>query len=557
MEQQNAPTEDALFYNLDNTREARPADYPQDNITTPNTAVARLNGNDPDKRIGPSIILKVMAGDTIQAAVRAFYRQQATKQNNAGLPAEQMLAGLLQAFTAPAEQAAAMHSRTLAPGTTATGPGLTASDLQQLRSNDPRQNQQDKPKAYLNYVFFDNQFNFVGDGSGVKQVDGDPGQLETLASGKVVVKKSGYVYVYTSNESDQDVLFDNLGVEQITGPILEEDHYYPYGLVMDGISTMAPLKLANDYKYNGKLLNDKEFADGTGLDWYSYGMREYDVQIARFPQLDPLTDEFAALTPYQYASDEPIGNVDLDGLEAASILSVYKEAGEYVLVAAAKPVTAVSVGKAFFKGFGKDLWGAVEGTVHAVTHLGQTVNTIAGLSRMGSVDQLMLGMALYQQGRQTLQTFKAGNANAKAEIIGAGAGELLQIFGGEVSEVGKLGEIGKLGEAAGDVGKVAEDASKLEEAAKTEAKVIDQATVHGNSLKSLKPTWGYKLYSQDGTFLKNGITSKLVPESRYTKSFMSDKFMQEKILFPNRKAAWDWEFQQNLIQRGPLNLNMH
>lgn len=91
---------------------------------------------------------------------------------------------------------------------------------------------------------------------------------------------------------------------------------------------------------------------------------------------------------------------------------------------------------------------------------------------------------------------------------------------------------------------------------KAAAKGSTKAAVHGNSLKSLKPTWGYKLYSQDGTFLKNGITSKLVPESRYTKSFMLDKFMDASS-FPNRKAAWDWEFQQNQILRGPLNKNMH
>jgi hypothetical protein len=222
------------------------------------------------------------------------------------------------------------------------------------------------------------------------------------------------------------------------------------------------------------------------------------------------------LTPYQYASDEPIGNVDLDGLEAASILSVYKEAGEYVVVAAAKPVTAVSVGKAFFKGFGKDLWGAVKGTVHAVTHLGQTVNTIAELSRMGSVDRLMLGMALYQQGRQTLQTFKAGNANAKAEIIGAGAGELLQILGGEVSEVGKLGEIGKLGEAAGDVGKVAEDATKLEEAAKGGGRVFwsggeEAMNAAANYAKS---TGGTTLeMTRAGQNLQNLIMTRNIPWS--------------------------------------------
>lgn len=38
---------------------------------------------------------------------------------------------------------------------------------------------------------------------------------------------------------------------------------------------------------------------------------------------------------------------------------------------------------------------------------------------------------------------------------------------------------------------------------------------------------------------------------------MSDKVMLEKTLFPNRLAAYEWEFQQNQILRGPLNLNMH
>ncbi|MBL7888037.1 MAG: hypothetical protein JNL24_00700 [Bacteroidia bacterium] len=55
------------------------------------------------------------------------------------------------------------------------------------------------------------------------------------------------------------------------------------------------------------------------------------------------------------------------------------------------------------------------------------------------------------------------------------------------------------GEAAG-VTKVADDA--LENAAKGVEEVIEQATVHGNSLKSMKPTWGYKLYSNDGTLAK-------------------------------------------------------
>ena len=87
-------------------------------------------------------------------------------------------------------------------------------------------------------------------------------------------------------------------------------------------------------------------------------------------------------------------------------------------------------------------------------------------------------------------------------------------------------------------------------------KVGAEVAVHGNSLKSMRPTWGYKLYSQDGTFLKNGITSQAKAESRYTKAYMSDKYM-EKQMFPNRRAAYDWAAAQNKIQKGPLNKNNH
>lgn len=83
-----------------------------------------------------------------------------------------------------------------------------------------------------------------------------------------------------------------------------------------------------------------------------------------------------------------------------------------------------------------------------------------------------------------------------------------------------------------------------------------EKAVHGNSLSSLKPTWGYKLFSQEGTFLKNGITSKPIVETRYTQAFMKDKYM-EAIQFPNRLDAYKWKFQQNQILPGPLNLNKH
>jgi len=101
-------------------------------------------------------------------------------------------------------------------------------------------------------------------------------------------------------------------------------------------------------------------------------------------------------------------------------------------------------------------------------------------------------------------------------------------------------------------------AAKDVRAATTVARLgqISKLTAHGNSLSSVRPTWGYKLYSTSGKFLKNGITSRAVAETRYTKAFMADKRMITKA-FANRKAAYEWEALQNKIRRGPLNKNWH
>ena len=71
------------------------------------------------------------------------------------------------------------------------------------------------------------------------------------------------------------------------------------------------------------MYNDKELFDDADLNWYDYGFRNYDPQIGRFTQLDPLTYDYPSLTPYQYASDDPITNVDIDGLEGGSSVFGY------------------------------------------------------------------------------------------------------------------------------------------------------------------------------------------------------------------------------------------
>ncbi len=65
---------------------------------------------------------------------------------------------------------------------------------------------------------------------------------------------------------------------------------------------------------NQNLYNDKEVTDDGDLGLYDFGFRIYDPQIGRFIQIDPLTDEMTDFSPYLFDGDEPIGNIDVDGL---------------------------------------------------------------------------------------------------------------------------------------------------------------------------------------------------------------------------------------------------
>jgi hypothetical protein len=50
-------------------------------------------------------------------------------------------------------------------------------------------------------------------------------------------------------------------------------------------------------------------------------MRIYDNRLGRFLSIDPLTRNYAFLTPYQFASNTPIMGIDLDGMELQPINS--------------------------------------------------------------------------------------------------------------------------------------------------------------------------------------------------------------------------------------------
>ncbi len=136
------------------------------------------------------------------------------------------------------------------------------------------------------------------------------GTLGTPGQTGIPMTKNGYLYIWVSNETQGwDVYFDNLSVTHHTGPLLEENHYYPFGLAMSAISAKA-LKTnytENKLRFNGgSEMQNREFSDGSGLEMYETSFRGYDAQTGRFAQIDPMAGGYLDYSTYGYCTNNPV-----------------------------------------------------------------------------------------------------------------------------------------------------------------------------------------------------------------------------------------------------------
>ncbi|MFT4537260.1 MAG: RHS repeat-associated protein, partial [Saprospiraceae bacterium] len=99
--------------------------------------------------------------------------------------------------------------------------------------------------------------------------------------------------------------------------ILQEEHYYPFGMNMEG-NWVPQVGVKNKYLYNGKELNG-DF----DLNWLDYGARWYDPAIGRWNAVDPLADQFAGWSSYNYVLNNPIRLIDPDGRAPEDVIIVF------------------------------------------------------------------------------------------------------------------------------------------------------------------------------------------------------------------------------------------
>ena len=215
----------------------------------------------------------------------------------------------------------------------------------------------------------------------------------------IAIPKNGYIYVYCSNESQYPVFFDNLQLVHDRGPILEETHYYPFGLTMAGISSEAAKGIT--YPTNKKKYNGIEETTELGLNQYDAQLRILDPQIGIWWQVDPETENMEMWSPYASNYDNPILYKDPLGNEPECCWGELKDA----IVQSVKQVSSLVAGAVNAWGSDQAL-GAGSKTASQAGITGDNASFYSAGQTVGHVVALVTGAA---------------------EVIGGGGGELASV----------------------------------------------------------------------------------------------------------------------------------
>ncbi|RZJ84284.1 MAG: hypothetical protein EOO20_21420, partial [Chryseobacterium sp.] len=158
------------------------------------------------------------------------------------------------------------------------------------------------PRAGLNYLFFDAQMNLLPI-SGRLTLPASTGIFENLSAATATALEPGFVVVYVDNQTiGKDVWFDNVQILHYNTRVIEENHYYPFGLT---VSASAMGTTAQPLKYQGIEL-EKNF----GLETYETYYRGLDPQLGRWNGIDVKSEKYYNLSPYAAMANNPVMLID-------------------------------------------------------------------------------------------------------------------------------------------------------------------------------------------------------------------------------------------------------
>jgi RHS repeat-associated protein len=134
---------------------------------------------------------------------------------------------------------------------------------------------------------------------------------------------SKYVYYYT--------LSDHLGNARLVmnddqdAEVVQSNSYSAFGLLALGPDGTAS-------KFNNRFYNGKEKQEGTG--WLDYGARMYSPEMGRWMSVDPKSEKYVNLSPYNFTGNNPVKFIDKDGKDFDYSITTDKKGNKTINVKA-------------------------------------------------------------------------------------------------------------------------------------------------------------------------------------------------------------------------------
>ncbi|SFF37416.1 RHS repeat domain-containing protein [Thermoflexibacter ruber] len=123
--------------------------------------------------------------------------------------------------------------------------------------------------------------------------------------------------------------FDDLKIEitdKPTAMVVQENHYYPFGLGMKGLDYVQTASKEDKFQFNGK-----EKQTELSLNHYDFSARSYDYQIGRTTTLDPHADRYVNVSAYSFLNNNPLITIDPTGKDGIIIIFPSYQADGYPL----------------------------------------------------------------------------------------------------------------------------------------------------------------------------------------------------------------------------------
>ncbi len=257
-----------------------------------------LNGTLVGRQIGPAKVLTISSGDEVEIEVWAKYETEFANSTAVG--------GIVTAVASAFDGAIIGTGLENDANTINTALALPSD---KLFSND---NSTDKDtRAYLQYIFFDANYDFKEAGTNYKEVTSSSlGKFAKYESGTLTFSEPGYLFVYLVNETNENqyVFFDDLKImhssESESFKVSQVNDYYPFGL-----------PTSNSWRAEGYIdpgmLYQSSYASYDSLTgFYDFLSRSYDPTLGRFFAIDP-AGQFSS--PYLGMGNAPHMGVDPNG----------------------------------------------------------------------------------------------------------------------------------------------------------------------------------------------------------------------------------------------------